>query len=89
MLAGPEGWTMGMRAIEFVENWVSVNIGADAEEPAGGGATAAALASQCLTAASAAGIPKSEIEDTFDDLTAFMAGEVEEARTRESDRDDC
>jgi len=85
---------MSMRAIEFVENWVSENIGADAEqpaggEPAGGGTTAATLASQCLAAADAAGIPQSEIEDTFDDLPAFMAGEIEEATTRETDRDDC
>jgi hypothetical protein len=80
---------MSMRAVEFVENWVAENIGADGEKAAGNGASAAALASQCLAAADAAGIPQSEIADTFDDLPAFMAGEIEEAKTRESDRDDC
>jgi hypothetical protein len=80
---------MSMRAVEFVENWVSENIGADGEKPAGNGASAAVLASQCLAAADAAGIPRTEIDDTFDDLPAFMAGEIEEANTREADRDDC
>jgi hypothetical protein len=78
---------MSMRAVEFVENWVAENIGADGEKAAGNGASA--LASQCLAAADAAGIPQSEIADTFDDLPAFMAGEMEEAQTRETDRDDC
>jgi hypothetical protein len=67
---------MSMRAVEFVENWASENIAADAVEPA------PALASQCIAAASAAGIPRSEIEETFDDLPAFMAGEIEEAKER-------
>jgi hypothetical protein len=74
---------MTMSAIEFVENWVSENITADAPPPADIGATARALASQCLQAATAAGIPQTEIEDTFEDLPAFMAGEIEEANTRE------
>jgi hypothetical protein len=79
---------MSMRAVEFVENWVAENFGADGERAAGN-ASAAALASQCLAAADAAGIPQSEIADTFDDLAAFMAGEIAEAQTRETDRDDC
>ncbi len=74
---------MSMSAIEFVENWVSENITADAPPPADVDATARALASQCLVAATAAGILQSEIDDTFDDLPAFMAGEIEEANTRE------
>ncbi|HWF96585.1 MAG TPA: hypothetical protein VG291_16650 [Xanthobacteraceae bacterium] len=74
---------MSMSAIEFVENWVSENITADAPAPADVDATARALASQCLVAATAAGILQSEIDDSFDDLTAFMAGEIEEANTRE------
>ena len=78
---------MSMRAIEFVENWASENITADGQ--AGTGSTALALASQCLAAATAAGIPQSEIEETFDDLPAFMASEIEEAKTREAARDDC
>jgi len=80
---------MSMRAIEFVENWASENITADAEPPADVGATALALAAQCVTAATAAGIPQGEIEETFDDLPAFMAGEIEEAKIREVARDDC
>ena len=36
-----------------------------------------------MQAAAAAGIPQSEIEDTFDDLPAFMAGEIEEAKERD------
>ena len=74
---------MTMSAIEFVENWVSENITADAPPPADIGATARALASQCLQAATAAGIPQTEIDDSFEDLPAFMAGEIEEASTRE------
>jgi hypothetical protein len=74
---------MSMSAIEFVENWVSENITADAPPPADVGAAARALASQCLAAATAAGILQSEIDDSFDDLPAFMAGEIEEANTRE------
>jgi len=74
---------MSMSAIEFVENWVSENITADAPPPADIGTAAQALASQCLAAATAAGILQSEIDDTFDDLPAFMAGEIEEATARE------
>jgi hypothetical protein len=79
---------MSMRAIEFVENWVSENIAADGQEPASSGATASALAAQCLAAATAAGILQSEIEETFDDLSAFMAGEIEEAEARETNAED-
>jgi hypothetical protein len=31
----------------------------------------------------AEGIPRTEIAETFEDLTAFMAGEIEEANNRE------
>jgi hypothetical protein len=79
---------MSMRAIEFVENWVSENIAADGQEPAGSGAAASALAARCLAAATAAGILQSEIEETFDDLSAFMAGEIEEADARDANAED-
>jgi hypothetical protein len=79
---------MSMRAIEFVENWVSENIAADGQEPASGGAAASALAARCLAAATAAGILQSEIEETFDDLSAFMAGEIEEADARDANAED-
>ena len=74
---------MSMRAVEFVENWASENITADGGEPEDAGAKALALASQCLEAARSAGIPQSEIDETFDDLPAFMAGEIEEANGRD------
>ena len=74
---------MSMSAIEFVENWVSENIPADAPAPADIDAAARALASRCLADAIAAGIPQSEMDDAFDDLPAFMGGEIEEANTRE------
>jgi hypothetical protein len=77
---------MTMRAIEFVENWASENVAADEHATEIVGATARALASRCLQDARAAGIPQSEIEETFDDLPAFLAGEIEEAREREADR---
>jgi hypothetical protein len=76
---------MSMRAVEFVENWASENIGADEKVTEMPGASALALASRCLEDARAAGIPQSEIEETFDNLPAFLAGEVEEAREREVD----
>ena len=76
---------MSMRAVEFVENWVSENIGAGGP-PEIAGATALTLASRCLEAAMSAGIPQSEIKDTFDDLPAFMTGEIEEANERNADR---
>jgi hypothetical protein len=75
---------MSMRAVEFVENWASENITADGGQPGDADAKALALASQRLEAATTAGIPQSEIEETFDDLPAFMAGEVEEANERDA-----
>jgi hypothetical protein len=77
---------MTMRAIEFVENWASENVAADEQGTEIAGASARALALRCLGDARAAGIPQSEIEETFDDLPAFLAGEIEEAREREADR---
>jgi hypothetical protein len=74
---------MSMRAVELVESWASETIAAD--EPEAAGATPLTLAMRCLQAAIAAGIPRSEIEDSFDDLPAFFAGEVEEAKEREAD----
>jgi hypothetical protein len=75
---------MSMRAVEFVENWASENITADGGQPGDAGAKALALAARCLEAATTAGIPQSEIEETFDDLPAFMVGEVEEANERDA-----
>ncbi len=75
---------MSMSAIEFVENWVSENIPADAPAPPDIDAAARELASRCLADATAAGVLQSEMEDAFDDLPAFMAGEIEEANAREA-----
>lgn len=77
---------MSMRAIEFVENWVSNNIVPDGYQPGSENAVAIALARQCLESAKAAGIPESEIEDAFDDLPSFIAGEIKEANDRKHPR---
>ena len=66
---------MSERAIEFVEVWVSEHVRVG-EAPG----DAKALAAQCLAAAKSAGIPQAEIEDAFEDLAAFIAGEIEEAK---------
>jgi hypothetical protein len=68
---------MSERALEFVETWVSQHVTAETDP-----AQAKALARQCQEAASHEGISMSEIDDTFDDLAAFMAGEIAEARER-------
>ncbi len=70
---------MSTRAIEFVENWVSENVKASGNQKAGDKATAIVLASRCFEAAEAEGIPQKEIEEVFEDLPAFIAGEIEEA----------
>ena len=65
---------MSERAIEFVEVWVSEHVrGGEAPDDA------KPLAAQCLAAAKSAGIPQTEIEDAFEDLAAFIAGEITEA----------
>ena len=74
---------MSERAIAFVEEWVSENVDAVADQPDGNATLAAALADRCLNAAGAQGISRAEIAESFDDLTAFMAGELEEAGERE------
>ena len=83
---------MSARALEFVETWVSEKIEEMDELPADGDdAKATALAAECVQAALDEGIPQSEISEAFDDLAAFIGGEIEEARNREdesSDEDD-
>jgi hypothetical protein len=76
---------MSDRAIEFVETWVSGHI-EEGAQPGDSAARAKALAAQCLTAAAAEGISSIEIAETFDDLAAFIAGEIEEANNREAGR---
>jgi predicted metal-dependent hydrolase len=74
---------MSERAIGFVEDWVSENIGAKGHQAESGNSQAKAFATQCLTAAAEEGISQSEIDAAFEDLTAFMAGQIEEANDRE------
>ena len=68
---------MSERAVEFVEEWVASHVNAGTDT-----AQAKALAVQCQLAASHEGIPMGEIDDVFDDLAAFIAGEIEEAKQR-------
>ncbi len=80
---------MSARALEFVETWVSEKIDEMDKLPADGDETQAkALAAQCVQAAQQEDIPESEIKDAFDDLAAFIGGEIEEAKDREEDADD-
>jgi hypothetical protein len=81
---------MSTRALEFVETWVSEKIDAmDMEAPVSGDeAQAKTLAAECVSAATNEGIPSSEIDEAFDDLAAFIKGEIEEARDRDADEDD-
>jgi hypothetical protein len=81
---------MGTRAVEFVETWVSEKVEAmDMNAPVSGDeAQAKQLAAACISAAANEGIPSSEIDEVFDDLAAFIEGEIGEARDREADEDD-
>jgi hypothetical protein len=75
---------MSERAIAFVEEWVSDNVGAgpdDADE-----SLAAALALQCAADAKDAGIPDAEIRDAFESLTAFMSAALVTAADATRDR---
>ena len=74
---------MSEPAIEFVEEWVSERINAQDYPPGGDNSRAEALASACLAAAKAEGISQADMDDAFEDLTAFIAGEIEEANNRE------
>jgi hypothetical protein len=70
---------MSERALEFVELWVSEHV-APASDPS----QAKALAAECLQAANADGISKVEIDEAFDDLAGFIAGEIAEAHERDA-----
>jgi hypothetical protein len=76
---------MSARALEFVETWVSEKIEAMETLPAEGNeAPAKILANECYQAALDEGIPAAEIQEAFDDLAEFIAGEIEEARERKA-----
>ena len=78
---------MSERIIAFVENWVSENVHADGNPAEGDETQAKDFAAQCRAEALQAGIPASEIDDEFDDLAAFMSGQIQEANEREIHRD--
>jgi len=80
---------MSARALEFVETWVSEKVEAMATLPAEGDEAAAkTLANECYQAALEDGIPAAEIQEAFDDLAAFIAGEIEEERDRREETED-
>jgi hypothetical protein len=75
---------MSERALEFVETWVQEAIEDMDELPAAGDESKTkALALACIKAAREEGIPESEIKEAFDDLGAFIGGQVDEERDRE------
>ena len=65
--------------IEFVETWVDEKIEAMDAAPADIEAQAKTLATACIADAQNDGLTQSDINDTFDDLAAFIAAEIEEA----------
>jgi len=76
---------MSARALEFVETWVSEKIEAMETLPAEGDEAAAkTLANECFQAALEEDIPAAEIQEAFDNLAEFIAGEIEEARERKA-----
>jgi hypothetical protein len=80
---------MSARALEFVETWVSDKIEAMATLPAEGDEAAAkTLANECYQAALDEDIPAAEIQEAFDDLAEFIAGEIEEDRDRRGETED-
>ena len=79
---------MSKRALEFVETWVSERIYPEDSPPQVDVSAAKALAASCRAAANAAGISDAEIEEQFDNLTAFIAGQIEEAADKLSAKDD-
>jgi hypothetical protein len=77
------------RALEFVETWVSEAIDDMDELPAKGDtAKAQALAAACIKAAHQEDITETEIKEAFDDLAAFIGGQIEEERDREEGEED-
>jgi hypothetical protein len=77
---------MSERAIGFVDTWVSEHVNAEGYAPEGDNSRARAFATECLVAAEAAGIPAAEINESIEDLTSFMAAEIQDANEREVER---
>jgi hypothetical protein len=80
---------MSARALEFVETWVSDKIEAMTTLPAEGDEAATkTLANECFRAALDEDIPAAEIQEAFDDLAEFIAGEIEEEKDRRAETED-
>ena len=76
---------MSARALEFVETWVSEKIEKTETLPAEGDEAAGkAWANECFQAALEEDIPAAEIQEAFDNLAEFIAGEIEETRERKA-----
>jgi hypothetical protein len=86
MLSEKQEVEMSERAIEFVENWTSEHIQAEGYQPEGDLTLARTYAAQCIAEAKEAGIPVTEINESFENMVDFMSGEIEEANDREVDR---
>jgi hypothetical protein len=82
-----ESW-MSKRALEFVETWVSEQIFPEGFPPMVDVSRAKALETSCRAAANAAGISDAEIGEQFDNLTTFIAGQIQEAVGKLSAKDD-
>jgi hypothetical protein len=79
---------MSKRALEFVETWVSEHIYPEDSPPQVDVSAAKALAASCRAAANAAGISDAKIGEQFDNLGTFIAGQIEEAADKLSEKDD-
>jgi hypothetical protein len=80
---------MSARALEFVETWVSEKIEKMETLPAEGDEAAPkAWANECFQAALEEGVPAAEIQEAFDNLAEFIAGEIEEDRERREEAED-
>ena len=79
---------MSESAIEFVENWVDEKIEKMEAAPADIEAQAKTLAAACIADAQNDGLTQADISDTFDDLAAFIAAEIEEAFDSNDDSDE-
>jgi len=79
---------MSESVIEFVETWVDEKIEKMDAAPADIEAQAKTLAAACIADAQNDGLTQSDINDTFDDLAAFIAAEIEEAFDTDDRADD-
>ena len=79
---------MSARALEFVETWVSEKIEEEGfPEQDRQQSVAKEWAAECQDAAMQEGILGQEISEAFDDLAAFIEGEMVEARERAQPRE--